>query len=132
MAEALFAKYDDDKNGLISIDEFTVLVKAEEPQVASIESLFKELDTDGDGNISINEFRPFFTCQQNFKKYDGDQNGLISADEFAPLVAGTEPTIPAASVPALFKEIDSDGDGNVSITEYVHFYQAKIVDKYRK
>ena len=140
-AQEIFDKYDTDSNGLISVDEFIPLISQEDPKVsiASAPALFKELDTDGDGNISVNEFANFFTIKskyqinlaQVFNKFDSDRNGLISVDEFEPLVKETEPTINASQIPNVFKAIDTDGDGNISITEYTRFYESKLVSQFR-
>jgi calcium-binding protein CML len=140
--QQVFDKYDTDRNGLISVDEFRPLLNQEDPLVSTsnAQALFNELDTDGDGNISVNEFANFFTIKakyqmnlkQVFDKFDGDQNGLISVDEFEPLVRESEPTIDPAQIPSVFKAIDTDGDGNISITEYTRFYESKLVSNYRK
>jgi Ca2+-binding EF-hand superfamily protein len=140
--QEIFNKYDDDHNGLISIDEFRPLVSNEDPLVSTTnaQALFNELDTDGDGNISVTEFANFATIKakyqmnlkQLFDKNDADHNGLISVDEFEPLIVESEPSIDRAQIPAVFKAIDTDGDGNISITEYTRFYESKLVTKYRK
>jgi Ca2+-binding EF-hand superfamily protein len=70
----------------------------------------------------------FEKCVTAFNKFDTDGSGLIEKAEFQEVVqallkvpAGTP--LPEDRVAALWREADSNGNGEVDFEEFIHFYQ---------
>lgn len=81
----------------------------------SIEELFKKLDGDGDGKISLEELIKGLSGEQGAKPEEGAQP--------QPSPGGEQPQ-PGGAAPAgdpqveeLFKQLDTDGDGGLSMEE---------------
>ncbi|MFE9900261.1 EF-hand domain-containing protein [Streptomyces achromogenes] len=78
------------------------------------QTLFRQLDTDGDGKIA---------------QVDLDQDGTVSAREFVTAYRRPE-FLERTAIPfevAVLEMSDEDGDGRVSVTEWVAWQQAKGV-----
>ena len=88
---------------------------------ASPEERFGNLDRDGDGSISWEEFRNSLT--RVFFAEDPDDDGTLQGRDAgsAAAVAGRPITIEewTASGQAVFVRIDANGDGLVSLDEYL-------------
>ncbi|GLW65126.1 hypothetical protein Arub01_33700 [Actinomadura rubrobrunea] len=62
--EAVFARYDTDGDGLLTVDEVTAAVAGLFPAAevndlsGIVKALFAEYDTNGDGRLTVNEFVP--------------------------------------------------------------------------
>jgi hypothetical protein len=52
------ARFDNDKNGSLSLTEFTALLQANKEDVSKAEERFKALDTNADGKLSSREALP--------------------------------------------------------------------------
>jgi len=103
-AKALFARYDQDGDGCMSIEELTILMAAISPgmNASEIESLMEEADTNENGRIEFGEFvdwlcapadkltvgraiidKQYLKCFKClFDAYDRDKTGEISAANF--------------------------------------------------
>lgn len=88
---------------------------------ASPEERFRNLDRDGDGNISWEEFRNSLT--RVFFAEDPDDDGTLQPGDAgtAAAAAGRPITIEewTASGQSVFTSIDANGDGLVSLEEYL-------------
>ena len=111
-------KFDEDKDGFLSFEEFSKSPRLERLNEVKKRKLFNYLDLDKDGKLSKNELtggkhRGSFAIQ--FKKYDLDQSGGLSFEEFSqiPWVA----RIPEERRKKLFQKIDLKKDGSVSAKE---------------
>lgn len=69
--ERRFARYDKDKDGRVSRDEY----------LAQRRKAFAKLDTNGDGRLSFEEYAA--ATGAKFAKADGDGSGALDAGEFA-------------------------------------------------
>jgi hypothetical protein len=69
--EKRFARYDKDKNGGVSRDEF----------LAARKRAFAKLDLNGDGALSFDEYA--IKGRERFAKADADKTGVLTAAEFA-------------------------------------------------
>ena len=95
---SLFASWDSDGNGRISMLEFRRALPELGVEGATEEDadvLFRQLDRDGSGQISANELRAHF--------------GSLTAEQ-------------ELAVDAFFQSLDTDGDGTVSRAEFASFW----------
>ena len=86
--EAILRAWDDDGDGVISLVEFSCLVRDLR--------VFAAIDTDGDGSIDPEELRVALSqlgvrvdseeANRQFRKYDADRSGRIELNEFSRLV----------------------------------------------
>lgn len=139
-ARSVFKKYDKDRSGTISPDEFAELCydmgktfdDAEERKL--VVSL---LDSDGDGEVSFKEFfrwwkshkDKFFVSSYSedvkaaiyyFKKFDADLSGKLDRTEYAAMC--TEMGWDTRDIDASMKYLDTDGDGEISFNEFLTWY----------
>lgn len=61
---------DKNKDGKISLDEFSEGIRAFSSSITSeqIDELFKDLDVDGDGQIDVKEFAMCFVVGRDWRK----------------------------------------------------------------
>lgn len=85
--EKRFARYDKDKDGKVSREEF----------LASRRKAYAKLDTNGDGRLSFEEWSAKTT--DRFAKADGDKSATLTAEEFAATRIARKRTRPAPCVP---------------------------------
>jgi Ca2+-binding EF-hand superfamily protein len=105
-AEKMFARFDTDQDGRITLEEFE----------ASRKDRFANADQNSDGSISRDELiaaivarasdRAETVAERMFSRLDADDDGLISADE-----------IPADRAATLFARLDANGDGSIVLAE---------------
>merc|ERR1712062_511350 len=88
--------------------------------VPNIEKFFDKVDADGSGSITIDELN------QLFARFDKDGSGKLDANEFA---AGMAAELGATRTQAdkTFKGLDTDGSGDVTLTEMGEMF--KQMDK---
>lgn len=85
--EKRFARYDKDKDGKVSREEF----------LASRRKAYAKLDTNGDGRLSFEEWSAKTT--DRFAKADGDKSATLTAEEFETTRIARKTTRPAPCVP---------------------------------
>jgi hypothetical protein len=68
--EKRFSRYDKDKNGAISREEY----------LAARRKAFAKLDTNGDGRLQFEEYA--IKTSAKFSKADGDRSGILNPAEF--------------------------------------------------
>jgi len=100
MEKHIFRIYDTNKDGHIDFIEFMVVfhVLSEGTPEAVLKKLFRLFDVNSDGSISKKEM----------VRLVNDLHGLSSVQESRETLADTA-----------FKEMDKDGDGNVTCDEFV-------------
>lgn len=94
-----------------------------------VETMFNAVDTDRSGFIDYSEFvvaamneRQLTTndkLQAAFKMFDKDGSGIISADEIKEVLQfGNTNSLSTAAVDAIIKQVDENGDGEISFEEF--------------
>ncbi|HEU0311291.1 MAG TPA: EF-hand domain-containing protein [Sphingomicrobium sp.] len=77
--EAAFRQMDKDKNGSLSLAEFTSVVTAEPPRKADATPRITRLDTNKDGKVSMSENRAPAIAQ--FVQLDTNKDNILSTEE---------------------------------------------------
>src|SRR5262249_43266742 len=115
-AESMFRRYDQNGDGLLNYDEM--------PEPLRIER--DKWDTNKDGFIDLNEFKAFFKAALQKRMEESAFGGMngggsepadpVHEEEPKPVVyrAGKLPK----ELPAWFKQLDTDGDGQISLYEW--------------
>jgi calcium-dependent protein kinase len=90
--------------------------------------MFKAVDSDGSGFIDYSEFvvaamneKQLTTndkLQAAFKMFDKDGSGVISTDEIKE-VLGFGGNLDKAAIDVIMKQVDENGDGQISFEEFV-------------
>jgi len=133
MRQQMFSKIDTNGDGKHDADELAAMV-ANGPQGGpSVEDILASADTDGDGSISESEFNNAQQAppggmsgagamstedflSQLFSQADENEDGVIDEDELAQIVAMGPKDGPSAD--ELLSQLDADGDGSISETEF--------------
>lgn len=137
-----FVKLDKDHSGELDRKEFRSLWKTKFAikgvGSAQIDNYFDAFDTDGSGTISFTEFASALgvlgpgskeeKLRYIFKVYDEDKNGVLTANELDNIVqqmylvsfaAGRTTEKDSKFISALVKKLDVNGDGVVSLDEWI-------------
>jgi hypothetical protein len=85
--EKRFGRYDKDKNGAITRDEY----------LAARRKAFAKLDTNGDGRLQFEEYA--VTTSSKFAKADADRSGILNAAEFLTTRVVAKPRTPVNCPP---------------------------------
>jgi len=91
--------------------------------------LMKEFDEDNSGSISFEEFWQYMRRRQApadpkklvediFRFIDADGSGEVTADEFKDVIKGLGTGMSDEEILGLVKEIDTTGDGSISLGEF--------------
>lgn len=122
--DALFKRLDKDASGTLSRAELNRLFKPQEAKRPMIPRL-PALDTDKDGRISLAEFKageiykklPPERQDALFRRLDADGDGAITPKDCPP---GGRPsgTPPARDLRQVFRNLDKDADGTLSLEEF--------------
>ncbi len=111
--EFLFARRDADGDGKLTLQEFGAWAHSPE-QRAERKRTFEQRDTDGDGKLTFRE-SAHRSSEANFWDRDEDGDARMTLDEFKGSGRASEL---GDQADALFKLIDRDHDGRVSLAEY--------------
>lgn len=139
MRQQMFSKIDTNGDGKHDADELSAMAANGPQDGPSAEDILTQFDTDGDGSISESEFNAADPgssgamsgagamstedfISQMFSKIDENEDGTIDEDELAQMVAmGPED---GPSTEELLSQLDTDGDGAISETEFSEGAQA--------
>ena len=147
-AGTLFDSFDSEDSGSLSVDALTEAMSAQRSERAGgppppppegddeLSSLLSDLDTDGDGLVSKAEFvagRPSDVSEDQagtlFDSFDSESAGSLSVDALTEAMSaqssqrpdGPPPPPPAEDeqTASLLSDLDTDGDGLVSLDEFM-------------
>jgi len=102
--KALFNALDQNKDGKLSLDEFSSLSEDRN----TIEDYFKRLDRNNDGFLTPDEF----TDKVTFEALDQNRDGKLSLDEFSSLWKDR------TQLENSFKNLDENNDGFLTQEEF--------------
>jgi len=135
----VFREFDKNGDGKLSMDEIKDGYLNHYGKVMSdddVERMFAAVDTDNSGFIDYSEFVVAAMNEKNlvtnerlaaaFKMFDKDGSGIISSDEIKE-VLGFGSDLTADAVDKIIKEVDKNGDGEISFEEFVTMMK-KLVD----
>lgn len=128
--QQVFTQLDSNKDGKLQYDEllvgYTDFFGAELAQ-GEVDRIFELVDVDKNGEIEFSEFVTATVSRdkllqdeklrQAFRVYDKDDSGSISCDEIKETL-GVGKRISEAAWNEIVKEVDANGDGEVSFEEF--------------
>ena len=133
---AAFKTYDADGDGTIDIGEMRVLFRSLGADEAQADAALRGADLQGDGVISFAEFcaavGPLYehsetALRRAFGVFDADGSGYIERPELRSMCLklrlAAEPAVDA-QVERMFAAADQDGDGRISLDEFVRLFSA--------
>ena len=97
------------KNLFIAFTLSIVLILSSSLSLASTDR-FITMDTNKDGKISKKEYAE--SALKNFDRFDVNRDGVLSQEELQ--------AIPKINAKKFLKEVDTDGDGQISREEFVN------------
>ena len=125
-----FSLYDRDGNGSISLIELHEVLRnlGEKVTDDEINQIIRMADQDGDGEIDYDEFVELRRklkgdekedLRKAFDVFDQDGNGSISQVELKIVLDKIGIEMSEAELKRTMSEADTDGDGEISFTEFV-------------
>ncbi|XP_057481422.1 calmodulin-like protein 30 [Actinidia eriantha] len=126
----VFDKFDTNKDGKISREEYKLAIKdmGEGNAEKEVAKAFQVLDADGDGFIDFKEFMKVNDNGRGVKKsdihsafrvFDLDGNGKISAEELLEVLKKLGERCSLESCREMVRGVDKDGDGLIDMDEFV-------------
>ncbi|KAL3614203.1 hypothetical protein CASFOL_042277 [Castilleja foliolosa] len=126
-----FNKFDSNKDGKISPDEYKAILKAlgkVNLLTKEVQKIFEVADMDGDGFIDFNEFVEVqkksggvktADLHRAFQTIDKDNDGKITADEVHELLQKLGERCSFKDCQKMVRAVDSNGDGVIDSDEFM-------------
>ena len=127
----VFAMYDVDGGGTISVTEITKMMKSlgQNPTEEEVKKMVEEADEDQSGEIDFKEFCSLLAKQLNqgevdeemievFKSFDTDHDDRIDAEDLYRIFIEFGHDASEEDCELLIKMHDADGDGYLDFTEF--------------
>ena len=131
-AEEAFKVFDKDKDGFISPEELSAVLRSlgQNPSKQEINELFSTLDKNKDLSISFDEFLKLWQTQLNdedseeyiidaFKVFDKEQEEKILATELAHILKGIGDPMSQEDIDELIATAQPDAQGYISYPDFV-------------
>ncbi|KAK9755139.1 hypothetical protein RND81_01G005100 [Saponaria officinalis] len=128
----VFDKFDTDKDGKISKDEYKAIILAVGESISVVRDLnriFQVADLNKDGFIDFNEFLSLhyhrglgvrtMDIKNAFRAFDSDKDGKISAEEVLEMLARLGERYSLADCRRMVSAYDTDRDGFISMDEFL-------------
>lgn len=118
---ATFSQLDSNGDGRIELDEYLNFTLGQEK--ARLTQKFTAADANQDGAVEFEEFvavtEPSFLILKRFRELDLDRNGLLSLEEALNIADRLVLPLNPTQVEAIIREVDRDGDGQITYYEYL-------------
>jgi len=128
VAAGMFKQGDDDGDGEISKQEQTWLMNDQVASVGQVKEVFQSCVAKEEGSSSYDE-AAMNDIVATFKSWDVDGDGTISCDELGRVLVALNPQLGEKSMKLLMGEIDTNGDGEVDIHEFVAWMSGENTKK---
>lgn len=126
----IFDKFDIDKDGKISHEEYKVIIRAVQKDSTSkdVQKIFEVADLDGDGFISYDEFvnvqkkggvLKMADIQNAFRVFDLNGDGKISGEEVYELMERLGEKCSLQDCRKMVRAVDTNQDGFIDIDEFL-------------
>ncbi|MED6197313.1 hypothetical protein PIB30_055509 [Stylosanthes scabra] len=129
----VFEKFDTNKDGKISLQEYKAAAKALDRGTGDAEAMkaFELMDSDGDGFIDFNEFMEMFgggggegrmkeaEMKKAFEVFDLNGDGKISAEELSQVLKRLGEGCSLSACRKMVKGVDGNGDGFIDFNEFM-------------
>ena len=152
-AKTKFEELDADKSGMLEKTELDKVAdwvleayteKSIEERSSFKATLLKRIDVNGDGKLSLQEFSVCFDeilqrmdliarAKKEFERLDSDHSGFLEKNELAIVLAEWGKSIidelkidTTADIDELLSKVDVNGDGKLSLLEFVPLFDACI------
>ncbi|CAL5377353.1 unnamed protein product [Camellia sinensis] len=126
----VFDKFDSNKDGKISPDEYKAILRVlgKENMIKEVPKIFEVVDLDGDGFIDFSEFVELHKreggvktteIQCAFRTFDLDGDGKISAEEVFELLKRLGEKCSLQDCRRMVRAVDANGDGVIDMDEFI-------------
>ena len=128
-----FDAFDHNGDGVLSVKELSTALRSLGFHMTEkdAEAVYNEADRDGSGYIDFDEFLRLITTHMKepytkeelveaFNIFDEDKSGYISANELKSVCMQTGDKMKASELDEIIQEADINGDGQLSIEEFIN------------